>query len=187
MRCEDVTEQLLLRDEEDTALDQHVAGCEHCAHVARGLQRLDAVLGTTLLFEPPLELQRQLAQVALEAAAPKPTPWWQRLVRGEVDLSGWLVLRPQVVAAQGLAALMLALASWQIFGFLSSVRPVVGDVGYAMQLVVGSPAAVHLGGFPVDLQSLALWSAVGAGAWLVSENGYLGRRLAVLTDRIKLP
>jgi len=39
----------------------------------------------------------------------------------------------------GLAAVMLALASWQIFGVLSAFQPVVGDVGYAMELVAGSP------------------------------------------------
>jgi hypothetical protein len=109
------------------------------------------------------------------------------LLRGDLDVSGWLVLRPHVIAAQGLAAMMLALAGWQVFGFLSTVRPVVGDVGYAMQLVAASPAVVYLGGLPVDLQSLGLWSVVGIGGWLVSENGILGRRLSALASRLRLP
>jgi hypothetical protein len=187
MRCEDITEQLLARDSgEDVKLDVHLAGCQQCMHVARGLRRLDSVLGATLTVAPPLELQRQLAQLALDAARPVSVPWWSRALRGELDLSGWFVLRPHVVAAQGLAAMMLALAGWQVFGFLSTVRPVVGDVGYAMQLVAASPAAIYLGGLPIDLQSLGLWSVVGLGGWLVSENGILGRRLSALITRFNL-
>jgi hypothetical protein len=190
MRCEDVTEQLLARDGgEDLQLDQHIAGCQHCAHMARGLGRLDSILSTSLTIAPPFDLQRQLAQLAFDAARPAPSPWWSRLMRGELDLSGWFVLRPHVVAAQGLAAMMLALASWQVFGFLNSVNPVVGDVGYAIQLVAASPAVVHLAGFPIDLQSLGMWSVVGLGGWLVSENGILGRRLSALIARfnVRLP
>jgi hypothetical protein len=151
------------------------------------LRRLDGVLGTSLLIEPPRDLQRQLAQLVVDTAAPAPSPWWSRLMRGEIDLSGWLQLRPQMVAAQGMAALMLALASWQVFGFLNTVRPVVGDVGYAMQLLAASPAVVHMGGFPIDLQSLVMWSVVGLGAWLVSDSTVVGRRLSGLAERIKLP
>jgi len=72
----------------------------------------------------------------------------------------------------------LALASWQVFGWLTAFQPVVGDVGYAMELVVGSPAAVYLGGLQFDLQSMAIWSLVGIGGWLISEDGLIGRRLS---------
>jgi hypothetical protein len=88
-----------------------------------------------------------------------------------------------MVAAQGLAAIMLALASWQVFGWLTAFQPVVGDVGYAMELVVGSPAAVYLGGLQFDLQSMVLWSLVGVGGWLVSEDGLIGRRLSSFRQR----
>jgi hypothetical protein len=187
MRCDDVTEQLLASDRGlDAELDRHVAGCQLCAHVARGVLRLDAILATTLVVEPPLDLQRQLAQLALSAAKPAPLPWWRRAIQGELNFA-WPVLRPNVVAAQGLAAVMVALASWQIFGWLTAFRPVVGDVGYAVELVAASPAMAYLGGLQIDVQSLGLWSLIGILGWLVSENGVLGQRLSSLTDRLRLP
>jgi hypothetical protein len=187
MRCEDVAEQLLAPDRlDDPELNQHVASCLECTNVARGLARLDAIMVRSVLVEPPLELQRRLAQLAFEAAQPRPTPWWRRLAEGQLNFD-WLVLRPNVVAAQGLAAVMLALASWQVFGWLNLFRPVVGDVGYAMQLVATSPATSYLGGLQIDLQSLTIWSLVGIAGWLISENGAIGRRVASLTSRLRLP
>ena len=178
MRCDDVAEQFLERNGEAHAeLDQHVAGCQRCAHVARGMLRLDAVLATTLVVMPPLDLQRQLQQLVVATAAPQPVPWWRRAIQGDFNFD-WLALRPNMVAAQGLAAVMVALASWQVFGWMSAFQPVIGDVGYAMQLVIASPAVVYLGGLQLDLQSLGIWSVVGVLGWLVSENGALGRRLA---------
>ena len=175
MQCVDVADRLLADDlEHDPELRHHLDDCAVCAHVARGLQRVDDVLASTMVIAPPLDLQRQLAQLALAAARPDSVPWWRRL--SEFNLTEWLG-RPQMVAAQGLAAVMLALASWQIFGVLSAFQPVVGDVGYAVAQVAGSPAAGYLNGLPVDLQSLGLWSLVGIGGWLVSENGFIGRRL----------
>jgi hypothetical protein len=177
VQCVDVTERLLV-DElgSDPELDRHVADCANCAHIARGLRRLDSVLTSVLVVAPPLDLQRQLTQLALEAARPRQAPWWSRL--GQLNLSAWLTQRPQMVAAQGLAAIMLALASWQVFGWLTAFQPVVGDIGYAMELVVGSPAAMYLGGLQFDLQSMVVWSLVGIGGWLVSENGLIGRRFS---------
>src|SRR5205807_2445257 len=115
--------------------------CARCAHVAHGLGRLDDLVRSSMVVTPPLDLQRRLAQLALAAAVPKATPWWTRIPQAirELSIGDWLAQRPQMVAAQGLAAVMVALASWQIFGWLSAVQPVLGDVGYAMELVVGSP------------------------------------------------
>jgi anti-sigma factor RsiW len=187
MRCDSVAEQLLAPDRpRGPELEQHVSACPACAHLARGLARLDMIAARSVLVEPPLDVQRRLAELALEAARPRARPWWQRLMQGELNFD-WLVLRPNVVAAQGLAAVMVVLASWQVFGWLSLFRPVIGDVGYAVQLVVASPAVAYLGGLQVDLGSLALWSLVGIAGWLVSEHGALGRRLASLTDRLRLP
>jgi hypothetical protein len=177
VQCVDFTERLLVIEPgSDPELELHVAGCASCAHVARGLTQLDSVLTSALIVTPPLDLQRQLVQLAFEAARPQQAPWWRRL--GELNLSGWLAQPPQMVAAQGLAAIMLALASWQVFGWLTVFQPVVGDVGYAMELVAGSPAAVYLGGLQFDLQSMVMWSLVGIGGWLVSEDGLIGRRLS---------
>ncbi len=184
MQCVDVTERLLgeeFADEHDAELELHLDDCAKCAHMARGLVRVHTLLASTLVVAPPLDLQRQLAQLAFDAARPEGLPWWQRFA--EFNFADWFG-RPQMVAAQGLAAVMLALASWQIFGVLSAFQPVVGDVGYAMALVAGSPAAGFLSGLPFDLQSLAMWSLVGIGGWLISENGFIGRRLA---SHLKLP
>ena len=186
MHCVEATERLLADEPgRDPELERHVATCASCAHVASGLTRLDAVLESTLVVAPPLDLQRRLAQLALEAARPESVPWWRRL--GAFDLTGLgrLAQRPQMVAAQGLAAVMLALASWQIFGWLSTFQPVLGDVGYAVELVAASPAAAYLGSFQIDLQSLGLWSLVGIGGWLLSEDGLIGRRIAA--SGLRLP
>jgi hypothetical protein len=154
---------------------------------ARGLNRVDDVLRTCLVMVPPLELQRQLLQLAFDAARPQPKPWWSRVpeVLGQVNLADWLAQRPQMVAAQGLAAVMLALASWTMFGWVSGVQPVIGDVAYAMELVAASPAVVYLGGIQLDFQSLGVWSLVGIAGWLVSENGLIGNRLG--SGRPRLP
>ena len=185
--------ELLLDDEsgQQPELEEHVASCARCAHMAQGLKRVDAVLRTRLVVEPPRELQARLSTLVVAMplpAAPTPVqrPWWSRLpeLMGQFDPAAWMA-RPQMVAAQGLAAVMLALASWQIFGWLTAFRPVVGDVAYAMTLVAASPAAVYLGGIQIDLQSLGLWSLVGLGGWLVSENGPIGSRIG--STRQQLP
>jgi hypothetical protein len=173
--CVEVADKLLATEPgHDPELEQHIATCERCASLSRGLARLDAVLGTTLVVAPPPELQAALAQLVVEHARPQSVPWWQRL--GQINLTEWLAQRPQMIAAQGLAAIMLALASWQVFGWLSTFQPIVGDVAYAVELVAASPAATYLGGFQIDFQNLGLWSLVGLGGWLVSENGLIGRR-----------
>jgi hypothetical protein len=168
----------------DPELEHHVTECARCTKVARGLDRLDDVLSASLLVAPPLDLQRQLAQLALDAARPpKQAPLWSRL--GQLNPTEWLTQRPQMVAAQGLAAIMVALASWQVFGWLTAFQPVVGDVAYAVELVASSPAQVYLGGLQIDLQSLGIWSLVGIAGWLISEDGLIGRRLTSL--RLRLP
>jgi hypothetical protein len=188
MRCADVTEQLLGGEPGATPeLDRHVAECAGCAHVARGLRRLDVVLSSSVVLAPPLDLQYQLAQLALDAAwPPKTAPWWTRasVAVNQWNPAAWLAQRPQMVAAQGLAAVLLALASWQIFGWVTTFQPVVGDVPYAMELVIASPAAVYIGGLQLDLQSLGLWSVVGIVGWLISEDGLIGRRIS---NRLRLP
>jgi hypothetical protein len=189
VRCADVTDQLLLEQLGATPeLDRHVAECASCAHVARGLRHLDVVLSSAFVVAPPIELQHQLTQLALEAArAPKPVPWRTRasdaLNHWDWNPAAWLA-QPQMVAAQGLAAVLLALASWQIFGWVTTFQPVVGDVAYALELVIASPAAVYMGGLQIDLQSLGLWSVVGIVGWLVSEDGLIGRRFS---NRQRLP
>jgi hypothetical protein len=183
MQCIDITDRLLTDDlHADAEMQQHVAECSRCARVGRGLKRVDSIARASLIVVPPLELQQQLAQIAIQAATPQPRPWWQRWPR--FDLSAWLAQSPQMIGAQSLAALLVGLASWQVFGWLSAVQPVVGDVGYAMQLVAGSPAGTYLSGVQIDLQGLGLWSLVGLFAWLVSDDTFIGRRLV---SRLRLP
>jgi hypothetical protein len=188
MQCVDVADRLLV-DElgDDPVAEQHVASCSVCAHMARGLQRVDSALRASLIVPPPLELQRQLAQIALDAARPQPQPWWVRAQEmvAQLNLASWAAQRPQMIAVQGLATLMLALASWQVFGWLSAFQPVVGDVAYAMELVAASPAVAYLGGAQLDFQSLGIWSVVGMVGWLISENGLVGRRLT--STGLRLP
>ena len=188
MQCVDVEERLLAGDAGgDAEVDRHIAECPRCEHVARGIERVDNVLRMSLIVEPPLALQRQLAQLALAAALPPRKPWWARAYEAvsQFDFAAWLA-RPQVIAAQGLAALMLVLAGWQIFGWVSVLQPTVGDVSYAMQLVATSPAVVgYLGNLQVDWQSLGVWSLVGIVGWLVSEDGFIGRRIA--STGLRLP
>lgn len=183
MDCLNVRDTLLAdQAEHDPELDEHVAACESCAHVARGLARLDAVLSTSLVVTPPLALQQRLQQLTLEAARPARQPWWKQLLQFDITA---VAQRPQMVAAQGLAAVMLALASWQVFGWLSAFQPVVGDVGYAFELVAASPAVAYLGGMQIDFQSLGIWSVVGIIGWLVSDSGVIGRRIA--SSGLRLP
>jgi hypothetical protein len=182
--CVEVTELLLAEEvAQDPEVDRHVAQCASCAQMARGVVRLNSVLSSTLLIAPPVELQQRLQQLAAEAARPARVPWWQSLA--SFDFTGWLAQRPQMIAAQGLAAVMLALASWQIFGWLSAIQPVVGDVAYAVELVAASPAVAYLGSMQIDFQSLGIWSVVGIAGWLVSENGVIGRRIA--SSGLRLP
>ena len=180
MQCVDAAERLLVDElAGDPELAGHVRACARCTHVARGLERLDVVMAAALVVAPPADLQRRLAELVVDAT-PRPAPWWRRL--GEIRLA----LQPQMVAAQSLAAVMLALASWQLFGWLTAFQPVVGDVGYAVELVIGSPATSLLGGLQLDVQSMAIWSAVGLGGWLVSEDGLIGRWLS-RRQRQRLP
>ncbi|MBV9581629.1 MAG: hypothetical protein JO057_23880 [Chloroflexi bacterium] len=184
MDCVDVVDRLLAQEPwADAELDAHVRECAGCGHMARGLARVDAILSTTVVVVPPAELQFRLSQLVLEAGLPVRQTLWQRVRVPE--LSTWLAQRPQMIAVQGLAAVMLALASWQIFGWLSAFQPVVGDVAYAMELVAASPAVAYLGNISIDFQSLGLWLLVGMAGWLISENGLIGRRLAA--SGVQLP
>jgi hypothetical protein len=185
VQCVDVTDRLLEAEPgSDPEIDRHLGECAGCSHVALSLNRLDSVLTSALVVSPPLDLQRQLAQIALDAARPAgPEPWWRAL--GQFSVPAWLAQQPHMVAAQGLAAIVLTLASWQILGWVAALQPVVGDVGYAMQLVVSSAAPVFVGGIQLDTQSLGVWSLVGLVGWLLSENGLIGGRLR--SSRLRLP
>jgi anti-sigma factor RsiW len=181
VRCAGVVDQLLAADDDvelRAEVEQHLADCAGCATLARRLGRLDDVVRAAVVVEPPLELQHHLAELARAAAArPSQPAWWARL-RAWFD--GLVLARPNLAIAQGLAGLMLVLASWQVLGWLNTFTPMVGDVPYAVALVAGSPAAAYLGGLQsLDVQSLLMWSGVGLVGWLFSESGPIGRSRVV--------
>ena len=179
MQCAGVVDQLLLADDDVdllTEVERHLADCVRCATVARRLGRLEGVLQSALVVEPPAELQLQLAQMARAAAHPARAPWWQRL-RAWFD---GLLTRPNLAIAQGLAVLMLVVSGWQVVGWLNTFTPMVGDVPYAVELVASSPAAAYLSGLQsFDAQGLLIWSAIGFVGWLFSESGPIGRSRVV--------
>jgi anti-sigma factor RsiW len=174
VQCAGVVDQLLAADDDldlQTEVQSHLADCARCARLARQLGRLEGVLQSALVVEPPRELQKQLAELARTAARPTERPSWSRL-RGWFD--SLLLARPNLAIAQGLAALMVVLAGWQVLGWLNTFTPMVGDVPYAVQLVASSPAAAYLGGIQsFDVQSLLIWSGIGLVGWLFSESGPL--------------
>ncbi|GAC1316566.1 MAG: hypothetical protein NVSMB2_09560 [Chloroflexota bacterium] len=183
MQCVDAAERLLASEpgaSDQGEFEQHVVSCTACTSVARGLQRLDLIVRSVLVVPPPLDLQRELAQLMLaEAAAPVGGVWWERL-------AAWLnaAWMPQRVALQGVAVLLVAITGWQVFGALSSVQPVFGDASYAMQLVIASPASTYLSGVHLDVQSLGVWSVVGLIGWALSDDTILSGRLAALRKRL---
>jgi anti-sigma factor RsiW len=176
VQCASVADQLLVADDDldlQTEVQRHVVECARCATLARRLGRLDVVLQTALVVEPPAALQLQLIELARAAARPAQPAWWLRM-RAWFD--SLLLTRPNLAIAQSLAALMLVLAGWQVLGWLNAVTPMVGDVPYAVELVASSPAATYLGGVqPFDVQSLLIWSGIGLVGWLFSESGPVGR------------
>lgn len=176
MHCGDVA-QLLLAPEDDGAQDAgvaaHVSGCDRCTAVGRRIRRLDSIVAAALVTAPPLELQQRLVALAWGAAGESVTMRRSPLGRA----TSWLA-RPHQALAQGLAAICVLLAGWQLFAWLNLAIPVLGDVPYALQLVASSLAAVSdLGGMSLDTQGLAAWSLVAVAGWMVSENGPLHRWL----------
>jgi anti-sigma factor RsiW len=169
VRCDEVAELLLAPDADPADADAaaaHTADCARCAAIAARVRRLDAILGATLLEEPPLALQRQL--LALVEAEWAPAHWWD--VALAVVASDW-VTRPHRALANAFAAICVVLAGWQVFAWLSSAVATIGDVPYALQLIASSPALAYLGDVQIDVPSLLAWSLVGALAWAVSERG----------------
>src|SRR5262249_3495825 len=103
--CLEVANKWLLGEfREDLELMRHVAECTGCARMARGLTRVDTLVAAAVVVAPPLDLQRRLSQLVIESTQPAPLPWYRQIV--QFDFSN-LLARPQMVAVQGLAALLL--------------------------------------------------------------------------------
>lgn len=203
MRCEQARAQALLSDDERARghAEAHLRNCPACAAFAGRIAALDALLSPALLVEPPAALRAQLASVARSFARPRGSPsaepahapvsrtpslagrWWMQATR-RVRLAPWTAHGPTAVA-QVTAGAAVALASWQVYGWLGGLgmAPVVGDVPRALALVAASPTLSYLADLPADLQGAAMWALVGAGGWTLSESGPIGRRWGRLASR----
>jgi hypothetical protein len=186
VQCEQVSDHLLLGEPADPAeIGQHLDTCSACARLARAAGRVDSVLHAALVVEPPPALQARLAALLQTApllarppaATSQPGPWWRRTLDALRSFDP-RVNPPRLVFAQGLALLAVALASWQVFNWSSSITPVVGDVGYAVELLAESPALTYVPGLQIDPGAFALWTLLGLAGWVASESGPLGRYLS---------
>ena len=186
MQCRDVAERLLAPEPDEQAeLREHLEQCPRCAFASGRVEQLDRLLRATLVSDPPQELQQRLlglaysasvelraqAQAQAQAATEETVPFWRRLLPGLPAVR----FSPNLAIAQGFATLSVILAGWQVFAWLSSFRPVLGDPGFALELLVSSPAVAYLSSLPLpfslDLQSLVAWSLVGLAAWIVFPEG----------------
>ena len=187
MQCVDAAERLLADEPRSSRsrAGRHVAECAACAHVAGGLRAAGR--------GPGLDADRRAAAGSAAAAgadcagrgaARRRLPWWTAML-ARTRRDRLADAAPQTVAVQGLAAIMLRA------GELAGLRLALGLPASRRRRRVRdgagrrSPAVAYLGGIPIDLQSLGMWSLVGIAGWLISENGLIGRRLAA--SGLRLP
>ncbi|MBI2756691.1 MAG: hypothetical protein HYX52_08275 [Chloroflexi bacterium] len=180
MGCDEIS-ALLLTPEAAAAprVQRHLALCVGCARFSRQWAALDNAVHAAVLVQPPADLQARLHNLARAAARPRrvaapPPSWWRQLAE-RLGVGGQSAQRPSF--ARAVAGLVLAVAGWQMVGWVQTVQPmVVGDVPYALQVLAVTPALGYLSDLPGNMVSLAGWSVVGGIAWLLSEAGPIGRR-----------
>lgn len=176
VRCEEAREILLApaATEGAAAVRAHVATCHSCAAVDRRAAQLDRVLGASLVVEPPLALQTSLLQIARAAAIPAPVS--APVPETAAVSRGWLRV-PSFGWVHAVAATSVAAASWQVIGWVQRAPFLLGDVQRATDVLLTNQAWQLLGAPPVpdNVVSLAAWSALGGGAWLLSRAGLLER------------
>ncbi len=154
----------------------HLDACERCARVSERARQLDALVRPALLAAPPAGLQARLLALARASAratgrtAEAPRAASPSALPRRSSVGPW---RPNVAVAQLATAALVALAGWQAIGWLNALPAAVGDVLYALQVVLASPALHYVGTLSEDLQGLLLWLAVGLVGWMVSEAGPL--------------
>ena len=134
----------------------------------------DERLRAALMLEPPAELRLRLTALAYAAGAEQQAVPAQDVSSdgrlGRAKRLGWLA-----DPAGWIAAIVLAAALWQGYGWLAASTLVLGDVVDAVGLLATLPALPSLGDFGLDPIALALWCIVAAIAWLVAE-GWPGRQ-----------
>ena len=131
---------------------------------AMAVAQLNRAFDSALVVAPPAALRSRLLGLvpATDGLAWLPSLW--HMVRA----------RPGVFAGQLAALAVLAYAILQVAAWLGSLPLVLGDIPYALELLVMSPAVDALGQFQGVLQQLALWLVLGAAAWLLAQ-GLSGR------------
>ena len=120
--------------------------------------RVDAAVRSALVLGAPVQVRQRLA--ALTSAAQGERSWLAAAWRS-------LRERPGVLAGQLAAVAVLAYVVLQLFAWLGTLPVVVGDVPYALELLVFSPAVDYLGQVEGLVQQLALWLMVGAAGFIL--------------------
>ncbi len=170
MDCRDVR-TLLLDGEQlrDAGLDQHLRACAGCSGFRQRLDRLDVVLRSELVVEPPPALKLNLARLSgPQSKRTAASSLWHRLSGFGF---GWV---PALVQFVVVAALVYS--GFQSLMWLSSTGLELGDVPYALSLLVSSPAAAYANELAQTGQQLLMGLLVGCAAWLVAREYALARR-----------
>jgi hypothetical protein len=116
----------------------------------------DQAIKAAVLAEPPAELQARLAALV---PAEQSEAWLGRVWNN-------LRARPGALAGQLAATAVLAYALLQLFAWLGSLPLILGDVPYALELLVLSPALDYLAQIEAPLQQLGVWLLVAGAGWL---------------------
>ena len=124
--------------------------------------QIDQAVRSAVVLDAPVGLRARLLTLAPGAPAGElgwlPSLW--RMVR----------TRPAVFAGQLAALAVLAYALMQVATWLGTLPVVLGDIPYALELLVLSPAVDYLGQFEGVVQQLGLWLLVGAAGWLLAQG-----------------
>jgi hypothetical protein len=159
--CSDVRAYLLAPNGAAPAdLATHLATCAACAALASASSRLDSVLQRAVTVDPPAGVQIMLASLV-------PAAGW----RAQLG-HAWrrAMARPWVLAGQVAAVAVLVYAVSQLLVWLGSSTLVLGDVPYAIELLVLSPALDYVSQLQALLQQLGLWLIVAAVGWIVAQG-----------------
>ncbi len=154
--------------------------------------RVEQALRSSLVMEAPAQLKARLVAVAQAGVVDRseeairsavvveaPAALQARLLvlapadDGLAWLPGlWHMVRtrPAVFAGQLAALAVLAYALTQVASWLGTLPVVLGDIPYALELLLLSPAVDYLGQVEGLLQQLALWLLVGAAGWLLAQG-----------------
>ncbi|MHB8619969.1 MAG: hypothetical protein ACYDAG_10420 [Chloroflexota bacterium] len=150
-------------------LATHLFGCAACRAFASSIGQVDVLVRQALVVEPPVELRSRLMAVIQEVAVPAPVVRPSALVvaPGPAREARRSWSRPLLAAGMALMGTAVSIALWQLVGVLVSLRPVLGNVPYALDLVAASPAPQLLTDLLVNAGTVSLWVLAGLTCWLL--------------------